>query len=149
MVYKTRRFHISAWRSGFSGPPHGANPAEIAGRAMERTPPGSLAGSRAAARQQVLAQYAPARKVFLQPPPRPGLPAVISPFSAQAQRLGQLCPGDAALGLTSTAPRPGGVLTSPLAPIVAASRLELNSMPAFETEAQRTAETEAQRTDGN
>ena len=69
---------------------------------MERTPPGSLAGSRAAARQQVLAQYAPARKVFLQPPPRPGLPAVIPPFSAQAQRLGQLRPGDAALGLAST-----------------------------------------------
>ena len=36
-------------------------------RQMERTPPSSLAGSRAAARQQVLAQYAPARKVFLQP----------------------------------------------------------------------------------
>ena len=81
--------------------------------------------------------------------PRPGLPAVIPPFSAQAQRLGQNRPGDAALGLTSTAPRPGGVLTKPLAPIVAATRLELNSMPAFETEAQRTAETEAQRTDGN
>ena len=103
------------------------------------TPRGSLAGSRAAARQQVLAQYAPARKVFLQPPPRPGLPAVVSPFSAQAQRLGQLRPGDAALGLASTAPRPGGVLTKPLAHIVAAARLELNSMPAFETEAQRTA----------
>ena len=112
---------------------------------MERTPPGSLAGSRAAARQQVLAQYAPARKVFLQPPPRPGLPAVIPPFSAQAQRLGQLRPGDAALGLASTAPRPGGVLTKPLAPIVAAARLELNSMPAFETEAQRTARLQTER----
>ena len=111
---------------------------------MERTAPrGSLAGSRAAARQQVLAQYAPARKVFLQPPPRPGLPAVIPPFSAQAQRLGQLRPGDAALGLASTAPRPGGVLTKPQAPIVAATRLELNSMPAFETEAQRTARLQA------
>ena len=89
---------------------------------MERTPPGSLAGSRAAARQQVLAQYAPARKVFLQPPPRPGLPAVIPPFSAQAQRLGQLRPGDAALGLASTSPRPGLVLTSPHAPKAAATR---------------------------
>ena len=112
---------------------------------MERTPPGSLAGSRAAARQQVLAQYAPARKVFLQPPPRPGLPAVIPPFSAQAQRLGQLRPGDAALGLASTAPRPRVVLTCPRAPMAAASRLELNSMPAFETEAQRTSRLQKDR----
>ena len=106
---------------------------------MEQTTPGSLAGSRAAARQQVLAQYAPARKVFLQPPPRPGLPAVIPPFSAKAQRLGQLRPGDVALGLASTTLRPGLVLTSPHAPKAAATRLEINSMPAFETEAQRTA----------
>ena len=123
------------------GPGYPPNP----GAQMERTPSGSLAGSRAAARQQVLAQYAPARKVFLQPPPRPGLPAVIPPFSAQAQRLGQLRPGDAALGLVSTAPRPGGVLTKPLAPIVAAARLELNSMPVFETEAQRTARLQTER----
>ena len=49
------------------------------------------------------------------------------------------------MGLASTAPRPGGVLTKPLAPIVAAARLELNSMPVFETEAQRTARLQTER----
>ena len=44
------------------------------------------------------------------------------------------------MGLASTAPRPRGVLTKPLAPIVAATRLELNSITAWkEVEAQRTA----------
>ena len=49
------------------------------------------------------------------------------------------------MGLVPTAPRPGGVLTKPLAPIVAAARLELNSMPVFETEAQRMARLQTER----
>ena len=112
---------------------------------MERIPPGSLADTRAAARQQLLAQNAPARKVVSLQPRSPRLPAVINPFSAQAQRLGQLRPGDVALGLASTTPRPSLVLTSPRAPKAAATRLELNSMPAFETEAQRTARLQKDR----
>ena len=62
---------------------------------------------------------------------------------AARERADLYPPQLAALGLTSTAPRPGGVLTKPLAPFVAATRLELNSMPAFETEAQRTARLQA------
>ena len=98
---------------------------------MERTPPGSLADTRAAARQQLLAQNAPARKVVSLQPRSSRLPAVINPFSAQAQRLGQLRPGDVALGLASTTLRPGLVLTSPHAPKAAATRLELNSITAW------------------
>ena len=112
---------------------------------MERTPPGSLADTRAAARQQLLAQNAPARKVVSLQPRSSRLPAVINPFSAQAQRLGQLRPGDVALGLASTTLRPGLVLTSPHAPKAAATRLELNSMPAFETEAQRSSRLQKDR----
>ena len=49
------------------------------------------------------------------------------------------------MGLASTSPRPGLVLMSPRAPTAAAARLQLNSMPAFETEAQRTARLQTER----